>query len=104
MTDAGFDIFDRTVPLDRINTEARQIRFGRGFLTVVAAVLVAIGWAAAKAVHVTVTTLMAVLMGIGYAAAWSAAAVKIGWQEGQKSAAARESRTAAQGEAGLAVP
>jgi hypothetical protein len=92
-TDAGLGILDRTVPLDRIDAEAKQVNFRRGALTFIAAVLVAIGWTAAKACRVTLTVLGAGLVAAGYtaaklvlagraAAAWCAAAVKVGWQEG----------------------
>jgi uncharacterized membrane protein YedE/YeeE len=56
-TDAGLGILDRTVPLDRIDAEAKQVNFRRGALTFIAAVLVAIGWTAAKACRVTLTVL-----------------------------------------------
>jgi len=93
-TDIGVDMFD-TVPLDRISTEAKKVNFRRGLLTVFAAILVAIGFSAAKVAHFAVTVLLTTLMAIGYSAAWCAAAVKLGWQEGQKSAVAREARTTA---------
>lgn len=54
----------------RITTEARDVRFGRTALTLIAAVLFAVGWIAGK-----------VLGGIWLALAWSATAVKVGWVE-----------------------
>jgi hypothetical protein len=54
------------VPVDRIRVEAREIQFGRTLLTIFAAVFFAVGWVAGRAWG---------------ALAWSAAAVKVGWQE-----------------------
>ena len=51
------------VPTDRITREARDIRFWRTVLALVAAVLFGVGW---------------------LAVAWTATAVKVGWQEGRK--------------------
>jgi hypothetical protein len=64
-----------TIPLDRITVEAREIHFGRTLLTVIAALLYGIGWTLAK----TFTVLW-------FTAAWIATAVKVGWQEGRKTA------------------
>jgi hypothetical protein len=62
--------------LDRITTEARQIQFRRVLLTLFAGLFFAIGWSVAK------------LFGaLWLVVAWSAAAVKVGWQEGRKAAA-----------------
>lgn len=83
--------FDFEAPVERVGmTDIR-----RGLLTAIAAVLFGIGWFLAKDMIALVTVLAVSLASLGYAAAWSAAAVRIGWQEGQKSAAARESRTVA---------
>lgn len=65
--------FDR---LDQINAEARDVEIGRAILTVVAAVLFAIGWLAAKVVGVVWLSL-----------AWSATAVRLGWSEARASQA-----------------
>jgi hypothetical protein len=62
-----------TVVLDRITTQARQIRFSRVALTVLAGMFFAVGWVAAK-------TFGAVWL----AMTWTAVAVKVGWQEGRK--------------------
>ncbi|HEU4542571.1 MAG TPA: hypothetical protein VFR23_15700 [Jiangellaceae bacterium] len=59
--------------VDEITRQAREVRFGRVLLTVIAAVLFGIGWIVAK----TFTVLW-------FALAWSATAVKLGWQEGRK--------------------
>jgi len=61
-----------SIPIDRINREAREVDAGRALLTVLAAVLFAVGWLAAKTVGVVWLTL-----------AWSATAVKVGWREGR---------------------
>jgi len=60
--------------VDRITAEARDIQFGRVMLTVIAAVLFGVGWCVAKTFGV-----------LWLAAAWSATAVKLGWQEGRRS-------------------
>lgn len=61
------------VPVDQIGSEARRIRLGRTLLTVLAAVFFTAGFAAAK-----------VVTGAWLAFTWSAAAAKVGWQEGRK--------------------
>jgi len=66
------NVLDR-VPVDRITVEARQVRVGRTVLTMIAAVLYGIGWAAAK-----------LLGSLWLALAWSGTAVKIGWTEARK--------------------
>lgn len=68
--------FDRD-RVDRITVEARDLQIGRTVLTVLAAVLFAVGWLAAKTVGV-----------VWLAFAWSATAVRLGWAEarGQKPA------------------
>jgi hypothetical protein len=66
------NVLDR-IPVDRITVEAREVRFGRTVLTLIAAVLFAVGWCVAK------------LFGVVWLAlAWSATAVKIGWTEARK--------------------
>lgn len=62
-------ILDR-VPIEQISAEARQIRFRRILLVVLAGLFYGLGWAAAK-------TLGAVWLGL----AWVATAVKVGWVE-----------------------
>jgi hypothetical protein len=69
MADAGLTILDR-VPLDRISEQAREIRPGRALLTIIAAMLFALGWITAKMLTVAWLAIL-----------WSFAAVKVGWQE-----------------------
>jgi hypothetical protein len=57
------------VPVDRIRAEARQIEFARTLLTLFAGLFFVIGWVAGRTWG---------------AVAWSAAAVKVGWQEARK--------------------
>jgi hypothetical protein len=59
------------VPVDRIRTEAREIRFARTMLTLAAGLLYGLGWLVARA-----------FAGVWAVVAWSAAAVRIGWREG----------------------
>jgi hypothetical protein len=59
--------------LERINTEARQIHFGRVVLTVLAAVFYGLGWITARTFGIIWLTL-----------AWTAVAVKVGWTDGRK--------------------
>jgi hypothetical protein len=61
------------IPLDEITEQARQVRFWRTVLTVIAAALFGLGWVVAKAFGVTFLAL-----------AWSAVAVREGWREGRK--------------------
>lgn len=65
-------LIDR-VPVDRITAEARNIHAGRTLLTLVAAVLFAVGWITAKVFTVA-----------WVAIAWGMAAVKVGWQDARK--------------------
>lgn len=58
------------VDIGRIGAEARDIQFRRVILTVLAAILYAIGWTARKIFVVAWLVL-----------AWSWTAVKLGWQE-----------------------
>jgi hypothetical protein len=60
------------VPLEEINTQARQVEFGRVLLTVIAAVLFGVGWLAGK-------TFSLLWLGL----AWSVVAVKVGWKQGR---------------------
>jgi uncharacterized membrane protein YedE/YeeE len=62
------------IPLDQISAEARQVRFSRVALTLVAGLLFGIGWVVAKA------------FGIAWLAlAWSFVAVKVGFEAGRAS-------------------
>lgn len=61
------------IPLERITTEAREVHFGRTVATFIAGLLWMLGWVVAKAFGV-----------VWFAAAWSATAVKVGWDEGRK--------------------
>lgn len=64
------------IPLDRITEEARRVRFWRTVLTVLAGLLFGVGWLVAKG------------FGVAWlAACWSAAAVRVGWQEARRGAA-----------------
>lgn len=69
-------LLDR-VPLERISGEARQVRFGRLLLTLIAAVFYVIGWLAGRAF---------------LAMAWCGVAVRVGWQEGRHGGPARTDR------------
>jgi hypothetical protein len=64
------------VPVEQINRQAREIHFWRTMLTLCAGLLFGLGWLVAKAFAVA-----------WLAMAWTATAVKVGWQEGRKSAA-----------------
>lgn len=61
------------VPIEEINKQAREVSFTRTLLALLAALLYALGWGAAKLVAVA-----------WLAAAWSATAVRLGWQEARK--------------------
>lgn len=61
-------VLDR-VPVQRISMEAREVRFGRTVLTVIAALFYAIGWLVAK---------------LWLAVAWCGTAIKVGWQEARQ--------------------
>lgn len=61
------------IPLERITTEAREVHFARTVATFIAGLLWMLGWAVAKVFGV-----------VWFAAAWSATAVKVGWDEGRK--------------------
>lgn len=62
-------VLDR-VPLDKITAEARAISFVRTLLTLIAGVLFAVGWVAAKSCKV-----------LWFVGAWTFAAVRVGWRE-----------------------
>lgn len=61
------------VPVDRITTEAREVRPGRTLLLALAGVLYGIGWLTAKAFGV-----------LWFAAVWMGTAVKVGWVDARK--------------------
>lgn len=69
------------VPLESISEQARQVRFWRTVLTVIAGVLFGAGWVAAKACAVA-----------WLAGAWCAVAVREGWREGRGTARRGPSR------------
>lgn len=56
--------------IGRISEEARQVQFSRGLLTIIAAVLYAVGWITRK-----------VFVALWLVAAWSWTALRLGWQE-----------------------
>jgi hypothetical protein len=66
------------VMVDDITTRAKEIQFGRVFLTALAGVFYGIGWITARVFGV-----------IWLALTWSAVAVKVGWQEGRRTAPKR---------------
>jgi hypothetical protein len=57
------------VPLERINSEARQVHFGRLLLTLIAGLFYGLGWIAAK---------------VFLALIWIGVAIKVGFVEGRK--------------------
>jgi hypothetical protein len=63
-------VLDR-VPVDEITAQAKQVKFGRAVLTLVAAVLFGIGWVTSRAFAV-----------LWLAFAWSWTAVRVGWESG----------------------
>jgi hypothetical protein len=63
------------IPVDEITAQAREVHFWRTVLTLIAAVLFGAGWVTAKVFAV-----------LWLAAAWSFTAVRVGWQEGRKTA------------------
>lgn len=58
-----------SIPVGRISTEARQIRFAEILLAVIGAVFYGLGWSVSKA-----------LLGV----AWCLAAVKLGWADARR--------------------
>jgi hypothetical protein len=60
------------VPVDEINQRAREIHFWRTVATLLAGLLFAVGWLVAKGFTV-------LWLGV----AWTATAVKVGWQAGR---------------------
>jgi len=73
-----------TTLAERVTVEARPVEIRKALLTVVAAVLYAIGWLAAGIVLAAVN-----------AVRWSVAAVRLGWSDGREQWAARAKRRAA---------
>ncbi|HEU4542211.1 MAG TPA: hypothetical protein VFR23_13870 [Jiangellaceae bacterium] len=67
-------LLDR-VPLERITTEAREVHVGRTLATLIAGLLYLVGWVAARVFAV-----------VWFGVAWSATAVKVGWEEARKPA------------------
>jgi hypothetical protein len=61
------------IPLDEITAQAREVKFGRTLLTLIAAVLFGLGWLVAKFFGVTWLVL-----------AWCAVAAREGWREGRR--------------------
>ena len=66
------------VPVDRITAEAREIRFWRTVLTVIAGLLFGVSWLVARGVTL-----------VWLALTWTFTALKVGWQEGRKPASSR---------------
>ena len=62
-----------TTTLDRIRAEARELHFWRTVLTVIAAVLFAVGWVVCK-----------VFVVIWAALTFCAAAIKVGWSDARR--------------------
>lgn len=60
------------VPVEQINRQARDIHFWRTVLTLLAGMLFAAGWVTARSFGVAWLAL-----------AWTATAVKVGWQAGR---------------------
>jgi hypothetical protein len=63
-------VFDQTLPA-RVTAEAHDIQFGRLLAVILAGILYAIGWTAARAVR-----------GVWFVLTWSFTAVRLGWREG----------------------
>jgi len=61
-------VLDR-VPVDEITAQAKQVKFGRAVLTLIAAVLFGLGWVTSRAFAV-----------LWLAFAWSWTAVRVGWE------------------------
>ena len=67
-------VLDR-IPVDSISEQARQVRFWRTVLTVIAGVLFGAGWLVAK------------MFGLAWlCAAWCTVAVREGWRQGRGTA------------------
>jgi uncharacterized membrane protein YedE/YeeE len=65
-------LLDR-VPVESITEQARQVRFGRAVLTLIAGVLFGLGWVTARA------------LAVGWlAVAWSWTAFRVGFREGRR--------------------
>ena len=65
------NMLDR-VPLDQITQQARQVKFWRSVLTLIAGLLFGLGWVTAKGFGVT-----------WFAAVWCGCAVREGWRTGR---------------------
>jgi uncharacterized membrane protein YedE/YeeE len=65
------DVLQR-VPVEQINRQAREVRFWRTVLLALAGLLFGVGWLVAKGFAVA-----------WLAMAWTATAVKVGWQAGR---------------------
>lgn len=63
------------VPVDQITEQAREVKFRRTMLTLLAGLFWLIGWTAGK-----------VLGGIWLGLVWSATAVRVGWADARASA------------------
>ena len=57
------------VPVDSITQQAREVKFGRAVLTLIAAVLFGLGWVTSRVFAV-----------LWLAFAWSWTAVRVGWE------------------------
>ena len=57
------------VPVDSITQQAREVKFGRAVLTLIAAVLFGLGWVTSRVFAV-----------LWLAFAWSGTAVRVGWE------------------------
>ena len=75
------DVMTR-VPVEQITRQAREVRFWRTVLVVLAGALFGVGWVAFKAFAV-----------LWLALVWSATAVKLGWAEGRKGGSTARQRT-----------
>ncbi|MEV2277717.1 hypothetical protein AB0I72_19235 [Nocardiopsis sp. NPDC049922] len=60
---------EHTSRMELISAEARQIRFGRGLLAAVGALIYGTGWALSK---------------VTLGAAWTVAAFRLGWREARE--------------------
>ncbi|MEU2339923.1 hypothetical protein ABZ608_41430 [Streptomyces sp. NPDC013172] len=67
---------DRVPEVERITSQAREVRFWRTVLSALAGVLFGLGWLTAKGFAV-----------LWLAVVWTATAVRLGWQEARRGAA-----------------
>lgn len=58
------------ISIERVSAQAREIRFGRTLLTLLATVLYCVGWITAKT-----------WIWLWFALCWSAVAIKVGWTD-----------------------